>query len=456
MKIIIAGASAVGRHLASLLSREEQDIIVMDTDADKLSGLDDNFDLLTMNVSPSSIKGLKDAGIDSTDLFIATTTDEHYNITCCILAHKLGAKKTIARVDSYEYIQQEYVDTFKDMGIDTIIYPEHLAGQEIVNGIKMSWIRQWWEVEEGALVLIGVKVRQNAPIIDTPLKILGAQQMPFHIVAIKRKGTMIIPHGDDTIQHLDIVYFMTKRQDLPYIRQKVGKEDYPDVRNIAIMGGGRVAFHTVLQAPSYMKFKIVEVDSKRINELHQKLNVGDNRLMIFQGDGRDISKFKEEYQNIEAFVALTGNSEHNILACLTAKHLGIRKTVAMIDNLDYLSMAESLDIGTLINKKTITASRIYQAMLDDDKTNLKWIALANADVAVFTAEEGSKVTKKLVKDLGLPKGMTLGGLVRNKKGSLITGNTQIQPGDKVVVFCIDMQIKKMEKYFTKRGCLILG
>ncbi|MBQ1676819.1 trk system potassium uptake protein TrkA [Bacteroidales bacterium KHT7] len=449
MKIIIAGASPIGIHLAELLSREEQDIIVMDSDADKLSELDDNFDLLTLNISPSSIKGLKEAGVADADLFIATSTEEHYNITCCTMAHKLGAKKTIARVDNYEYMQDEYKEMFTELGISSLIYPEQLAGQEIINSIKTSWIRQWWEVEDGALVLIGVKVRQNASIIDTSLKELGIQKMPFHVVAIKRNGSMIIPHGDDMIRHLDIVYFMASKQDLPRIKQMVGKEDYRDVKNIAIMGGGKVAYHTVLQAPGYMRFKIVEIDEKRINELHQKLNISNDRLMIFRGDGRDISKFKEEYQNIEAFVALTGNSEHNILACLTAKSFGVRKTVAMVDNFEYLNMAESLDIGTLINKKTITASHIYQEMLDADKTNLKWIALANADVAVFSAEEGSKITKKQVKDLGMPKGMTLGGLVRAGKGMLIKGTTQIEPSDKVVVFCINMKIKNIEKYFKK-------
>ena len=326
MKIIIAGASPIGIHLAELLSREEQDIIVMDSDADKLSELDDNFDLLTLNISPSSIKGLKEAGVADADLFIATSTEEHYNITCCTMAHKLGAKKTIARVDNYEYMQDEYKEMFTELGISSLIYPEQLAGQEIINSIKTSWIRQWWEVEDGALVLIGVKVRQNASIIDTSLKELGIQKMPFHVVAIKRNGSMIIPHGDDMIRHLDIVYFMASKQDLPRIKQMVGKEDYRDVKNIAIMGGGKVAYHTVLQAPGYMRFKIVEIDEKRINELHQKLNISNDRLMIFRGDGRDISKFKEEYQNIEAFVALTGNSEHNILACLTAKSFGVRKT----------------------------------------------------------------------------------------------------------------------------------
>lgn len=169
---------------------------------------------------------------------------------------------------------------------------------------------------------------------------------------------------------------------------------------------------------------------------------------MINGDGRDIALLTEEgIRNTQAFVALTGNAETNILACLTAKRLGVRKTVAMVENIDYISMAESLDIGTIINKKAIAASHIYQMMLDANVCNVRFLMAANADVAEFIPKEGSRITQKEVKDLGLPKGMTIGGLVRDGKGMLVSGNTRINAGDSVVVFCHDMNMKKIEKLF---------
>ena len=433
MKIIIAGAGNVGTHLAKLLSREKQDIILMDDDEEKLSALSSNFDLLTVTASPSSISGLKEVGVKEADLFIAVTPDESRNMTACMLATNLGAKKTVARIDNYEYLLPKNKEFFQKLGVDSLIYPEMLAAKEIVSSMKMSWVRQWWEFCGGALILIGTKMREKAEILNIPLYELGAPNIPYHVVAIKRGTETIIPHGDDVIKLNDIVYFTTTRKYIPYIRKIAGKEDYADVRNVMIMGGSRIAVRTAQYVPDYMQVKIVENDINRCNRLTELL---DDHIMIINGDGRDMDLLMEEgLKNTEAFVALTDNSETNILACLAAKRMGVNKTVAEVENIDYIGMAESLDIGTVINKKMIAASHIYQMMLD-------------ADVAEFTVPEGAKITKHLIKDLGLPKGTTIGGMIRNGEGILVTGDTLIQPGDHVVVFCLSMMIKKIEKFFN--------
>ena len=245
---------------------------------------------------------------------------------------------------------------------------------------------------------------------------------------------------------LDIVYFTTTKKYIPYIRKITGKENYPDVRNVMIMGGSRIAVRTTQYVPDYMQVKIIENDINRCNRLTE---VVDDKVMIINGDGRDMDLLMEEgLKNTEAFVALTDNSETNILACLAAKRMGVTKTVAEVENIDYISMAESLDIGTVINKKMIAASHIYQMMLDADVSNVKCLTFANADVAEFTVKNGSRITKCAVKDAGLPKGATIGGLIRNGEGILVTGNTVIQPNDHVVVFCLGMMIKKIEKFFN--------
>ena len=446
MKIIIAGAGAVGTHLAKLLSREKQNIILMDDDEEKLSALSSNFDLMTVVASPTSIKGWEDVGTHDADLFIAVTPDESRNMTACMLASNLGAKKTVARIDNYEYLLPRNKDFFHKLGVDSLIYPEMLAAKEIVSSIRMSWVRQWWEFYGGALILIGTKMREKAEIVDVPLYKLGGPNLPYHIVAIKRGNETLIPRGDDAIRMNDIVYFTTTRKYLPYVRKVTGKEDYVDVRNVMIMGGSRIAVRTSQYVPDYMQVKIVDNDLNRCNRLTELL---DDKTMIINGDGRDMDLLVEEgLKNTDAFVALTGNSETNILACLAAKRMGVSKTVAEVENIDYIGMAESLDIGSVINKKMITASHIYQMMLDADVSNVKCLTFANADVAEFTVKAGSLITKHPVKDLGLPKGMTIGGLIRNGEGVVVMGDTLIQPGDHVVVFCLSMMIKKIEKFFN--------
>ena len=448
MKIIIAGAYAIGTYLAKLLSRNNQDIILMDESLEKLEQLGSDFDLMTMNASCASITTLKEAGAESADLFIAVTPDENKNMTSCMIAKALGAKKTVAKVDNYEYVAPDLNDFFERLGISSIIYPELLAAKDINNGLKMSWVRQRWDVHDGALVMLGIKLRETCEILNKPLKDISGPDDPYHVVAIKRDGDTIIPGGNDELKLYDMAYFMTTRQYIPFIRKIVGKEHYVDVKNVMVMGGGRTAVRAVKTMPEYMNVKIIEANEQRCDRLNELLD--DDRALIIHGDGRDVSLLQEEgIRSTQAFVALTGNAETNILACLTAKRMGVRKTVAMVENEDYVNMAESLDIGTIINKKAIAAGHIYQMMLDANVHNVRFLMNANADVAEFIPQEGSKITQKAVKDMRLPYGMTIGGLVRNGEGYLVSGNTRINAGDSVMVFCHSINMKKIENLFNK-------
>ena len=446
MKIIIVGAYAIGTHLAKLLSRSNNDITLIDEDEERLAKIGNDYDILTMQGNPSSIHVLKEVKTDSADLFIAVSPDQSLNINCCILAKALGAKKTVAKVDDAEYVEPEIQEFFGKLGVSSVIYPEMLAAKDINNGLKMSWVRQRWDVHNGALIMLAIKLRETCEILNEPLKNLCGPDDPYHVVAIKRGGETIIPGGNDELKLFDLAYFMTTKQYIPYIRKIVGKEHYVDVKNVMIMGGGATAVRAVKTMPEYMDAKIIELDQDRCERLNDLLET--DKVLVINGDGRDIPLLLEEgIKNTQAFVALTGNAETNILACLTAKRMGVRKTVAMVENVDYVSMAQGLDIGTIINKKVIAASHIYQMMLDADVMNVRFLMTANADVAEFIPKEGSKVTQKCVKDLGLPKGMTIGGLVRDDEGYLVSGNTQIQAGDSVVVFCHDLDLKKIEKMF---------
>ncbi len=446
MKIIIAGAYTIGSYLAKLLTRNNQDITVIDQNEENLEVLSRDYDLLTIQASATSIKALKQARADSADLFIAVTPDESYNLAACTIAKSLGAKKTVAKIDNSEYVLPANQTLFKQMGVDSVIYPELLAAKDIINGLKMSWVRQRWDVHDGALVMLGIKLRETCKILDKPLKEISGPDDPYHVVAIKRKEETIIPGGNDVLKLYDLAYFMTTKNYIPYIRQVVGKEHYVDVKDVMIMGGGTTAVRAVKKMPEYMNVKIIERDVERCERLNQLL--GEDTLVI-NGDGRDLHLLNEEgVRSTQAFVALTSKAETNILACLTAKRLGVRKTVAMVEDFDYASMAESLDIGTIVNKKAIAASHIYQMMLDANVDNVRFLMSANADVAEFVPVQGSKITRKPVREQKLPPGMTIGGLVRNGEGMLVSGNTQIEAGDTVVVFCHNVNITKLEKLFN--------
>ena len=456
MKIIIAGAGAVGTHLAQLLSKDNQDIVVIDESQDKTDALTDsgNYDLMTINAPTNSINGMKGAGVQRADLFIAVTPDEATNITCCMLAHALGAKKTVARVDNAEYVQLQHQDMFRQMGIDSLIYPEVLAANEILEGIRFSWVRQYWEMHNGLLIMMGIKLRETATILEIPLRQLCPPDSPYHIVVIKRGDATIIPGGNDVLQLGDIAYFVTTRKHTGMIRELVGKAKYPDVKNVMVMGGGRISVQVARKKPDWMSMRIVEQNEERCRQLNELLENED--IVIIHGDGRDTGTLVDEgIKSCEAFAALTSETETNILSCLAAKRLGVRKTVALVENMDYVDMAEKLDIGTIINKKTIAASHIYQMLLDADVTTIKSLTIANADVAEFIALEGSLITQKPIRELRLPQGVALGGLIRGDVGIPINGSTLIQANDSVVVFAVGGVIKKMDHFFRKpSGCIV--
>ncbi len=445
MKIIIAGAYDIGTFLASMLSRNHEELTVIDEDAGRLNKIGQDYDLMTCLGSVASAKTLSEAGVAGADLFIAVTLDDNQNINACIMAHSLGVKRTVAKVNGKEYTEPSVQQIYKGVGVDDIIHSEGLAARDILNGLKMSWVRQRWDVHDGALVMLGIKLREGCEILNRPLREICGPSDPYHIVAIRRGDETVIPGGNDALQHLDLAYFMTTRQYIPYIRQITNKTSYADVKNVMVMGGGATAVQALQNLPNYMHAKVFEKSLKRCEELNQLL---DNDTLVINRDARNIALLTEEnIRSMQAFVALTGNSEANILSCLAARRLGVRKTIARVDNLDYLDMAESLDIGTIINKKAIAASRIYQIMLDADVLDVTFLMAANADVAEFVAKEGAKVTKTEVKDLKLPRGITIGGLVRNSEGMLVSGNTRIQPGDSVVVICHNVNIKKLELWF---------
>ena len=445
MKILIAGAGEVGTHLAKLLEQENHYITLMDSDKDRLETIRDYPDILTYTGNCTSLKDLGEAGVEDTDLFIGVTPEESKNITACMLAANLGVKKTLARIDNYEYLLPQNLLFFEKLGIHSMIYPEMMAAREIVSAIKAPWTRVWWELSNGSVILSAAKIRENASIVNKQLKDFSAINKKFHIVAIKRGAQTIIPTGNDYILSNDIVYFTALKKNIEELPALLGKTSF-ETKNIMFMGGSRITMRAVQQLPSNINIKIIERDRERAEKL---VEIAPPNVTVFLGDGRDTELLLSEgITEMDAFVALTGNSEANILSCIMAKQYGIRKTIAEVENIDYIAMAEKFDIGTVINKKLLAASKIYELLLQADASNIKCLTFSGANVGEVIAKPNSKVTKKLIRNLKLPDEITLGALIRNGEPMLIDGDTLIEPYDQVMVFFMNKSLKTIESYFN--------
>lgn len=300
MKIVIAGAGEVGTHLAKMLSNENQDIILLDNDQSRLDVIDSNYNLMTWNGSTSSFGSLRDVGISKTDIYIAVTPYETRNLTSCAIAKRLGAKKTVARIDNSEFLDPRNRPVLKDMGADFLIYPEYLAAQEIVTALNHNWARFWGELHNGELLLIGVKLRGENRLVDLQLKDLPVQAHDFHVAAIKRNNETIIPNGNDRLLENDIVYFITTPPYVEEVRELCGKKKV--IKKALIMGGSRIAARFALTAGDRFHLKIIDIDRRRCEELATLLP----DCEIVHGDGRDIEVLRENaiYQ-FDAFLSLT-------------------------------------------------------------------------------------------------------------------------------------------------------
>lgn len=445
MKILIAGAGAVGTHLAKLLGQENHDITLMDGDKDRLSMIRDNTDVLTFVGNCTSLKDLTEAGISGSDLYIGVTPEESKNITSCMLASNLGAKKTLARIDNYEYLLPKNTEFFEKLGIHSMIYPELIAAREIAMSLKKPWTRFWWELCNGTVILAAAKVRDNAPIVHKYLYELMEENKRFHLVAIKRDNTTLIPRGNDQVLPNDIIYFTSLRKYVDTLSEMLGKNSF-ETKKIMFMGGSRITMRTIQQLPQNINIKIIEKDRERAEML---VEMAPSNVTVFVEDGRNTDfLLREGIGDTDAFLALTANSEANILGCMMAKQYGVKKTVAEVENLDYISMAERFNIGTVINKKLIAASKIYELLLKADASNIKSLTIADANVGEVIAKPNSKVTKKLIKNLNLPSDITFGAIIRNGEPMLVDGDTLIEPYDQVVVFFLNKSLKNIESLFN--------
>lgn len=448
MKIIIAGAGDVGFHLAKLLSYESQDTYVIDFDGEKLNYINNHLDVITKKGDATSINLLKDIGIESADLLLAVTESQNTNFTISVIGKSLGAKKTIARIDNPEFLKNEEID-FKDFGVDFMISPEELAAEEIKMLLNQSSFNDTVAFENGLFNVMGITLGYKSPLLDLTVKEARDKfyNVDFMTIAIKRDGVAqtIIPRGDTEYRLNDQVYFSIPNYSLDSIYPIVGKKQI-NIKNVMILGGSSIGSKTARNlCKENFKVKLIEKNKNKSLILAEELN---NTLLI-NGDGRDIELLEEEnIRDMDAFIAVTGDSETNIMSCLVAKSKGVKKTVALVENMDYINISQTIGINTLINKKLIAASNIFRHIRKGEILALANLHNIDAEVFEFEVQPDAIVTKKPIKELKFPRDAVFGGIIRDGKAYIVHGDFQIQSGDKVIVFCLPEAIGIIEDLFN--------
>ncbi len=448
MKIIIAGAGEVGFHLAKLLSYEAQEITLIDTDKESLIYADSHLDIKVLKGDATSISVLKEARVESSDLVIGVTSSETTNITLCLLAKQLGSQQTIARISNTEFIDHKELIKFADLGIDELISPEELAASEIQLLLNQSAFSDTYEFEDGALIMAGVTLPGSAPFVGKSVQeaaqiFSGLHFMP---IALQRGGTQftLIPRGDTVFDEGDQVYFVTDRTGVDELYKLTGKKK-EEIKNVMILGGSKVGFKAARDlCNNKFNVKLIEQNKEKAFDLAEDLP----NALVINGDGRNVELLEEEsLESMDAFIAVTGNSETNIMSCLVARSKNIKKTIALVENMDYFQLSHSIGIDTLINKKLLAANNIFRYVRRGEVVALTRLNNLNAEILEFEVKATSEVNGKIIKELHFPRTATIGGIIRDGKGIIALGDFKIIEGDRVVVCCLPRAIPKVEKMF---------
>lgn len=448
MKIIIAGAGEVGFHLAKLLSFESQDITLIDNKKSNLNIAENQLDIKTIEGNSASISVLKEANVENCDLVVSLTTSETTNFTTCFLAKQLGANRTIARISNSEFIEGSQEIDFGSIGIDELISPESLATEEIKLLIHESAFNNSHDFEDGILKMMGVKLEKNAPFVGKTVMESASVYPGVHFmpIAIKKEGSenTIIPRGDTVFDLGDQVYFITNHKGLTELYDLLGTEKQ-NIENIMILGAGRIGSKLARDLSSEgLNVKIIEIDKEKANNLAEELN----NVMMLNVDGRNVDLLVEEnLENMDAFIATTGNSETNIMSCLMAKSKNIKKTIALVENMDYFNLSQSIGIDTLINKKLLAANDIFRFVRKGDVVELAKLNNMDAEIVEFNVSENSKVLNKKIVNLNFPREAIIGGVIRNDEGLIVLGDFEIQLGDRVLVCSSPEALNKVESLF---------
>ncbi len=445
MNIIIAGDGEVGVYLAKSLSELDYNITVVDPHADMLSRLENETDLMTVAGSATSPQVLKDAGVGVCDLFLAVLHDESVNLMSCILAKKLKAKKTVARITNVELLSPKMRDMMRDLGVDEMVCPERIAAKEITNLLNNSAAAEFFDFSGGLLTMYVIRLEAGSPVVDHAVKDLAEtyKDLQVKVVALLRGGETIIPHGDTVFHAGDMAYIIGRANQVETINHVAGKKAV-DIKRVMIAGGGRVGRYAADTLQERLKITLIEENRQRAEALSAELA----DTLIINGDATNIELLKEEgLQDVDAFIGVTNSSETNVLTCLHAKRLGVKRTIALVDNTGFITISQDIGIDTIINRKLITASYIARFIVKGDAVSSKWLSGTNAEVLELVVGKWAPATRKPIGQLEIPHGATVGGIIRGRETLLPSREMQLKHGDKVVIFSLPSAMTAMVKLF---------
>ena len=445
MNIIIAGDGEVGFYLAQSLTELNHNITVVDPNSELLKRLEKETDLLTIAGSSTSPQVLQEANVGDCDLFLAVLHDESINLMSCVLAKKLRAKKTVARITNAELLSPKHRDMFRDLGVDEMVCPERIAAKEITNLLNNSVATEFFDFSGGLLTMYLIHLEAGSQVIGHSVQDLVQTytKLQVRIVSILRNGTTIIPHADTVLEQGDLVYLISRPNQLDTIKQLSGKTDVA-IRNVMIVGAGRIGRYAAMTLEDKMHITLFEESRSRCDEVAALLN----KTLVINGDATDIELLKSEgLERTDAFISVTDSTETNVLSCLHAKKLGVRRTIALVENTGFISLSQDIGIDTIINKKLITASYISRFIVKGDAVRSKWLSGTNAELIEFSVGKWAPATRHLIRDLPLPQGATIGGIIRGNETILPTRDTQIKANDRVVVFAFPKYMEAVAKLF---------
>ena len=446
MRIVISGVGEVGTHLAKMLSGASHDITVIDDDPKRIEEAAGMADVVTIEGDCTTFAVLKKASVRKADLFIAVRPEESINIISAVLAKQLGARKAIARIDNNEYLEPNNKEMFIDMGIDYLFYPEKVAAREVINLLGHTSTTEYVDFSSGKLSLVVFRLEPASPLVGEVLTGFDDDQAPlsYRTVAITRGGQTIIPREGEQFMEGDVIYVIARQDAVREVMEFSGQSNI-EIKNMMILGGSRIGIRIATELQDEVNIKLIDYNAEKAYRLAETLD----KTLIINEDGRNTEAMMEEgLSNMDAFVAVTGRSETNILAAMLAKRMGVKKVIAEVENLNYINLAESIGIDTIINKKLVTASNIFRFTMSTDVQAIKCLTGSDAEVLEFIVKPNSPATKVRIKDLGLPEDTIIGGIVRGDKVFIAVDNMEIIPYDRVVVFAMPGSVGKVGYYFN--------
>ena len=446
MNIIIAGDGEVGFHLAKSLNNLHHNITVVDPHSDLLKRLQKENDLLTITGNSTSPEVLEQANVSGCDLFLSVLHEENINLITCMMASRLGAKKTVARISNAELLTNKNKTMFRDLGVDELVCPELIAAKEIVNLLNNSMATEFFDFSGGLLSMCLVRLEEGSPIVGCTMQELSKtyNSLQVRIVAILRNGSTTIPHADTTFQAGDLTYIISKPNQMESVRKLVGKSAV-DIKDVTIAGGGRIGRYAALSLQDRMGVTIADQDRSRCEELSVALK----KSLVLNGDVSAIEFLTGEgLANCDAFIAVTDSTETNVLTCLHARRLGVQRTIALVENTGFINLSQEIGIDTIINKKLITASYIVRFIVKGSAVRGKWLSGTDAEIIEFVVDAHAPATRRPIRDLALPQGATIGGIIRGRETLLPTRDTQLEEMDRVVVFTLPHNMSQVAKLFN--------